>query len=82
MLQRAVAAIRAARRPLVVAGGGVLYSEAGEALASLLRRTGIPVGETQAGKGSLPFDHPQCLGAIGVTGTLAANIAWRAKPTW
>jgi 3D-(3,5/4)-trihydroxycyclohexane-1,2-dione acylhydrolase (decyclizing) len=77
MLQRAAAAIRAARRPLVVAGGGVLYSEAGEALASLLRRTGIPAGETQAGKGSLPFDHPQNLGAIGVTGTPGANIAAR-----
>ena len=75
--QRAAAAIRAARRPLVVAGGGVIYSEAGEALASLLRRTGIPVGETQAGKGSLPFDHPQNLGAIGVTGTPGANIAAR-----
>ena len=77
MLQRAAAAIRAARRPLVVAGGGVIYSEAGEALASLLRRTGIPAGETQAGKGSLPFDHPQNLGAIGVTGTPGANIAAR-----
>ena len=77
MLQRAAAAIRAARRPLIVAGGGVIYSEASEALASLLRRTGIPAGETQAGKGSLPFDHPQNLGAIGVTGTPGANIAAR-----
>jgi len=77
MLERAAAAIRAARRPLVVAGGGVLYSEACEALASLLGRTGIPAGETQAGKGSLPFDHPQNLGAIGVTGTPGANIAAR-----
>jgi 3D-(3,5/4)-trihydroxycyclohexane-1,2-dione acylhydrolase (decyclizing) len=77
MLERAAAAIRAARRPLVVAGGGVLYSEAGPALASLLCRTGIPAGETQGGKGSLPFDHPQNLGAIGVTGTPGANIAAR-----
>jgi len=77
MLERAVAAIRTARWPLLVAGGGVLYSEAGEALASLLRRTGIPAGETQGGKGSLPFDHPQNLGAMGVTGTPGANIAAR-----
>ena len=77
ILERAVAAIRAAQRPLLVAGGGVLYSEAGAALASLMRRTGIPAGETQAGKGSLPFDHPQNLGAIGVTGTPGANIAAR-----
>jgi 3D-(3,5/4)-trihydroxycyclohexane-1,2-dione acylhydrolase (decyclizing) len=77
MLERAAAAIRAARRPLVVAGGGVLYSEASEALASLLRRTGVPAGETQAGKGSLAFDHAQNLGAIGVTGTPGANLAAR-----
>ncbi|MGA2197307.1 MAG: 3D-(3,5/4)-trihydroxycyclohexane-1,2-dione acylhydrolase (decyclizing) [Bryobacteraceae bacterium] len=69
--------IRAARRPLIVAGGGVIYSEAGEALARFAAQTGIPVGETQAGKGSLEFDHPQNLGAIGVTGTPGANIAAR-----
>ena len=69
--------IRAARRPLIVAGGGVLYSEACEALARFAAQTGIPVGETQAGKGSLAFDHPQNLGAIGVTGTPGANIAAR-----
>jgi 3D-(3,5/4)-trihydroxycyclohexane-1,2-dione acylhydrolase (decyclizing) len=69
--------IRAARRPLIVAGGGVLYSEASEALARFAEQTGIPVGESQAGKGSLPFDHPQNLGAIGVTGTPGANIAAR-----
>jgi len=65
--------IRGATRPLVVAGGGVIYSEATDALRRLCDETGIPVGETQAGKGSLPYDHPSALGAIGVTGTLAAN---------
>jgi 3D-(3,5/4)-trihydroxycyclohexane-1,2-dione acylhydrolase (decyclizing) len=73
MLDRAVEAIRASRRPLIVAGGGVIYSEATRALAALVERTGIPIGETQAGKGSLPWDHPGNLGAIGATGTLAAN---------
>ena len=77
LLARAVEMIRAARRPLIVAGGGIIYSEACAALASLASRTGIPVGETQAGKGSLAFDHPQNLGAIGVTGTPGANIAAR-----
>jgi 3D-(3,5/4)-trihydroxycyclohexane-1,2-dione acylhydrolase (decyclizing) len=72
-LAAAAAAIRAARRPLIVAGGGVIYSEATDALRRLCERTGIPVGETQAGKGSLPYDHPSSLGAIGVTGTFAAN---------
>jgi 3D-(3,5/4)-trihydroxycyclohexane-1,2-dione acylhydrolase (decyclizing) len=70
---RAVELIRSARRPLIVAGGGVIYSEATDALRAFCEQTGIPVGETQAGKGSLPYDHPLCLGAIGVTGTLAAN---------
>lgn len=77
MLARAVEMIRAAKKPLLVAGGGVLYSEASEALAQFAARTGIPVGETQAGKGSLAFDHPQNLGAVGVTGTPGANIAAR-----
>jgi 3D-(3,5/4)-trihydroxycyclohexane-1,2-dione acylhydrolase (decyclizing) len=77
MLARAAEMIRAAKRPLIVAGGGVLYSEATEALAKFAAATGIPVGETQAGKSSLPFDHPQNLGAIGVTGTPGANIAAR-----
>src|SRR5438067_3736668 len=72
-LDRAAAMIRAADRPMIVAGGGVIYSEATEALRRLVEATGIPVGETQAGKGSLPFDHPLALGAVGVTGTLAAN---------
>src|SRR4051812_2024258 len=78
-LRAAAAAIRDARRPLVVAGGGVIYSEATEALRALCEQTGIPVGETQAGKGSLPYDHPSNLGAVGATGTFAANrIAARA----
>jgi 3D-(3,5/4)-trihydroxycyclohexane-1,2-dione acylhydrolase (decyclizing) len=72
-LAAAAAAIREARRPLIVAGGGVIYSEATAALRQFVERTGIPVGETQAGKGSLPYDHPAALGAIGVTGTFAAN---------
>ena len=73
VLDEAVALIRGAKRPLIVAGGGVIYSEAAAALRELVRRTGIPVAETQAGKGSLPFDQPGALGAIGATGTLAAN---------
>jgi 3D-(3,5/4)-trihydroxycyclohexane-1,2-dione acylhydrolase (decyclizing) len=72
-LERAVAALRAARRPLIVAGGGVLYSEAAPVLAQFARRHGVPVAETQAGKGSLPWDHPLNVGAIGVTGSPAAN---------
>jgi 3D-(3,5/4)-trihydroxycyclohexane-1,2-dione acylhydrolase (decyclizing) len=72
-LAEAVEAIRAARRPIVVAGGGTIYAEATGALRRLVDATGIPVAETQAGKGSLPYDHPSNLGAIGATGTLAAN---------
>ena len=72
-LEEAVALIRGAQRPLVVAGGGVIYSEATEALREFVRSTGIPVAETQAGKGSLPYDHPSALGAVGVTGTRGAN---------
>ncbi|MBI4584529.1 MAG: 3D-(3,5/4)-trihydroxycyclohexane-1,2-dione acylhydrolase (decyclizing) [Planctomycetes bacterium] len=65
--------IRRARRPLIVAGGGVIYSEATALLARFVQRTGIPAGETMAGKGSLHFSEPLNLGAIGVTGTFAAN---------
>jgi 3D-(3,5/4)-trihydroxycyclohexane-1,2-dione acylhydrolase (decyclizing) len=72
-LQRAAEWIRASRRPLLVAGGGTVYSEATDVLRTLVDQTGIPVAETMAGKGSLRFDHPLQLGAIGVTGTLAAN---------
>ena len=77
ILAKAAEWIRAARKPLMVAGGGVIYSEATEALARFAAQTGIPVGETQAGKGSLNYDHPQALGAIGVTGTPGANVMAR-----
>jgi 3D-(3,5/4)-trihydroxycyclohexane-1,2-dione acylhydrolase (decyclizing) len=72
-LQEAARWIRASKRPLIVAGGGVIYSEATESLRRFVERTGIPVGETMAGKGSLVYDHPLSLGAIGATGTSAAN---------
>ncbi len=74
---RAAALIRSASQPLIIAGGGVIYSEASAALAQFAAQTGIPVAETQAGKGSLPFDHPQNLGAMGVTGTPGANVMAR-----
>lgn len=72
-LAAAVAAIRSAKRPFIVAGGGVIYSGAEDALRELVEATGIPVGTTQAGGGSLPWDHPQYLGGVGATGTTAAN---------
>ena len=72
-LDRAARLVRAARRPLIVAGGGVIYAEATGALAALADATGIPVAETQAGRGALRSDHPSSLGAIGATGTAAAN---------
>jgi 3D-(3,5/4)-trihydroxycyclohexane-1,2-dione acylhydrolase (decyclizing) len=72
-LARATELVRAARRPMIVAGGGVIYSEATDALSELVEATGIPVSETQAGRGALASDHPLSLGAIGATGTLAAN---------
>ena len=72
-LARAAELIRAARRPLIVAGGGVIYSEAVEALRAFVDATGIPVGETMAGRGALVSDHPLSLGALGATGGSAAN---------
>src|SRR5262245_377108 len=69
----AAARIRGARRPLIVAGGGVIYSRATEVLREFVEATGIPVGETQAGKGALRYDHPASVGAIGATGTAAAS---------
>ena len=72
-LDRAVSLIRSAVRPLIVAGGGVIYSEASEVLRRFVARSGIPVAETQAGKGSLPFDHTGAMGGIGATGARAAN---------
>ena len=68
LLARAVQQIRKSKKPLIVAGGGTIYSGASEILKKLVNRTGIPVAETFAGKGSLRFDEPQNLGAVGVTG--------------
>jgi 3D-(3,5/4)-trihydroxycyclohexane-1,2-dione acylhydrolase (decyclizing) len=76
-LSRAAEWIRAAQNPLIVAGGGVLYSKAWEALSQFAQQTGIPVCETQAGKGALAYNHVQELGAVGVTGTPGANILAR-----
>ena len=73
LLQRAVARIRAAKRPLIIAGGGVIYSEATAALRTFVHATGIPVAETFAGKGALPYNDPHHLGATGATGTEGAN---------
>jgi 3D-(3,5/4)-trihydroxycyclohexane-1,2-dione acylhydrolase (decyclizing) len=72
-LAAAVDALGRARRPVIVAGGGVLYGLATAALAELAEAHGVPVCETQAGKGALPWDHPLQLGAVGVTGSPAAN---------
>jgi 3D-(3,5/4)-trihydroxycyclohexane-1,2-dione acylhydrolase (decyclizing) len=58
---------------MIVSGGGPSYSEATDVLVRFVEQTGIPVGETQAGKGSMPYDHPLVLGAVGATGTFAAN---------
>ena len=76
-LQDAARMVRGASRPLIIAGGGVLYSQAWDVLASFARTFGVPVAETQAGKGSLRWDHPLNLGAIGVTGSPTANAAAR-----
>ncbi|MEU1704012.1 3D-(3,5/4)-trihydroxycyclohexane-1,2-dione acylhydrolase (decyclizing) [Streptomyces sp. NPDC005706] len=72
-LAEAVQAVRRARRPLVVAGGGVHHSRAEEALAEFAAATRIPVASTQAGKGSLRHDHPQDVGGVGHTGTATAD---------
>ncbi|MBA3354452.1 MAG: 3D-(3,5/4)-trihydroxycyclohexane-1,2-dione acylhydrolase (decyclizing) [Pyrinomonadaceae bacterium] len=77
LLARAVEWIRAAQKPFIIAGGGVIYSEAGEALARLVEQSGIPVGETMAGKGTLRWNHPQNLEAVGVTGTSGSNVLAR-----
>ncbi|GAF49302.1 3D-(3,5/4)-trihydroxycyclohexane-1,2-dione acylhydrolase (decyclizing) [Rhodococcus wratislaviensis] len=73
VIARAADVIRSAKKPLIVAGGGLIYSGATDTLASFAEATGIPVGQSQAGKGALPYDHPQSVGAIGSTGTTAAN---------
>ncbi|GAA2338333.1 3D-(3,5/4)-trihydroxycyclohexane-1,2-dione acylhydrolase (decyclizing) [Streptomyces cuspidosporus] len=72
-LAAAARAVRAARRPLIVAGGGIHHSEAEDALRALADATGIPVASTQAGKGSLRHDHPADIGGIGHTGTAVAD---------
>ncbi len=77
LLAEAIKLISAAKAPLIIAGGGVIYGEANAALASFVEQTGIRIAETQAGKGSLAHDHPQNLGAIGVTGTPGANASAR-----
>ncbi|MDB5893068.1 MAG: hypothetical protein JWQ88_599, partial [Rhodoferax sp.] len=76
-LARAVALLRGARRPLIVVGGGVLYSQATDALAAFAQAFGVPVAETQAGKSSLPWNDPLNVGSIGVTGSPAANALAR-----
>jgi 3D-(3,5/4)-trihydroxycyclohexane-1,2-dione acylhydrolase (decyclizing) len=72
---RAAEVIAASARPMIVAGGGVLYSDATDALDAFAQRFGIPVTETQAGKGALPWDHPLQLGAVGASGGSAGNHA-------
>ena len=72
-LHRAAAVLTSARRPLIVAGGGVIYAEASRALRELAEATGIPVADTQAGKGALAWDHPLSVGGVGATGSPAAN---------
>jgi 3D-(3,5/4)-trihydroxycyclohexane-1,2-dione acylhydrolase (decyclizing) len=76
-LRRAAQVLRSARRPLVIAGGGVIYSEASAALRAFAEQTGIPVADTQAGKGALAWDHPCAVGGVGATGSAAANALAR-----
>ncbi|MDD3335129.1 MAG: 3D-(3,5/4)-trihydroxycyclohexane-1,2-dione acylhydrolase (decyclizing) [Eubacteriales bacterium] len=76
-LERAVEILKAAKKPIAILGGGVRYSEAGDAFAGFCEQTGIPFAETQAGKGTLPWDHPLNLGGVGVTGGKAANVLAR-----
>jgi 3D-(3,5/4)-trihydroxycyclohexane-1,2-dione acylhydrolase (decyclizing) len=76
-LHRAAAVLKSARRPLIVAGGGVVYAEASAALRELAEATGIPVADTQAGKGALAWDHPLSVGGVGATGSPAANALAR-----
>src|SRR5579859_1782445 len=75
--REAAAALKNAKRPLIIAGGGVLYGEATDVLRNFADSHGVPVAETQAGKGALPWDHPLQLGSIGVTGSTAANALAR-----
>jgi 3D-(3,5/4)-trihydroxycyclohexane-1,2-dione acylhydrolase (decyclizing) len=73
-LDAAVAALKAAKKPVIIAGGGVLYSEATATLKTFAEKHGIPVMETQAGKSSLPHAHPLNMGSVGVTGSSASNL--------
>lgn len=77
LVEKAVEMIKASRKPMIVAGGGVIYSEATEILKKFVHATGIPAAETFAGKGSLPYDDPHNLGATGATGTEGANAISR-----
>jgi 3D-(3,5/4)-trihydroxycyclohexane-1,2-dione acylhydrolase (decyclizing) len=77
LIQQAAGLVRASRQPVIIAGGGVIYSDATEALTRFVDATGIAVGETQAGKGALPHPHPLSLGGVGATGTRAANALAR-----
>lgn len=72
-IDRAVEKIKSKKKPIIICGGGVVYSEAGEMLSRFAEKFNIPFGETQAGKGAVPWDHQYNLGGIGVTGGLAAN---------
>ena len=72
LLSRAIQQIKDSKRPMIIAGGGTIYSDATAILKKLVNRTGIPVAETFAGKGSLDYNEPQNLGAAGVTGTPGA----------
>jgi 3D-(3,5/4)-trihydroxycyclohexane-1,2-dione acylhydrolase (decyclizing) len=74
LLQQAAEWIKNSKQPMIIAGGGVHYSDATVVLKRFVDQTGIPVGETQAGKGALPYNHPLNLGAIGATGTEGANV--------
>ena len=75
VIETAARVIKQAKRPMIIAGGGVIYSDAHAVLQELVEKTGIPVGMSQAGVGSLNWDHPQNLGSVGATGTSAANKA-------
>jgi 3D-(3,5/4)-trihydroxycyclohexane-1,2-dione acylhydrolase (decyclizing) len=77
LVDEAALLVRESERPVIVSGGGTIYSGATDALRRLAEATGVPVAETQAGKGSMPYDHPRALGAVGATGTFAANRAAR-----
>ena len=72
-MKRAIELIRSSKRPMIISGGGTIYSEATDALRKFVTQTGIPVGETFAGKGALPYDDPHSLGGTGATGTEGAN---------